>query len=147
MHHEDLLQGEIEDLQREILALKHSSNVIPFVKSYLSGDSGSNGWYSIIFKPGESPIMTEISAPGASVTALTPTKINGVDVQSVQLMSQSWVSMIVYSTRPVDHITRAQPQYDLIIKVWHGNKYADLIQQRWGEKKVCAYKTVGSVLG
>lgn len=107
MHHEDLLQGEIEDLQREILALKNSSNVIPFVKSYLGGEGGSNGWYSIIFEPGEAPIMTEIIAPGASVTALTPTTINGVDVQSVRLASQSYVSMFVYSTRPIDHITRA----------------------------------------
>ena len=108
MHHEDLLQGEIKDLQREILALKHSSNVAPLVKCYYGGESGGGDqWFSIFFKEGEAPIMTEIVAPGASVMALTPTTLNGVDVQSVHLTSQSSTFMDVFSTRPIDHITRA----------------------------------------
>lgn len=118
MHHEDLLQGEIKDLQREILALKESANVIPLVRCYFSGDQGGGDeWYTIFFEDGESPVMTEIVAPGASVTALTPTVLNGVDIQSVHLTSQSVTYMDVYSTRPIDHITRAQPQYELIIKI------------------------------
>lgn len=108
MHHEDLLQGEIEDLQREILALKHSSNVAPLVKCYYGGEyGGGDQWFSIFFKEGDAPIMTEIVAPGCTITALTPTQLNGVDIQSVHLMSQSSTFMDVFSTRPIDHITRA----------------------------------------
>lgn len=109
MHHEDLLQGEIKDLEREILALKNSANVAPYVKCYVGGESTAGGdeWLTIFFKDGDAPIITEIVAPGCTITALTPTQLNGVDIQSVHLTSQSWGVMDVYSTRPIDHITRA----------------------------------------
>lgn len=107
MHHEDLLQGEIEDLQREILALKHSADVAPLVKTYVvEYYGGGDEWIKVYFKEGNSPILTEFSEYGASISPLTPTIENGVPVQSVHIASQSLIAMNILSTRPIDHITR-----------------------------------------
>lgn len=109
MHQRDTLQGEIDDLQREILDLKTSSSVAPIVKCYEHETwLRSAGWVTIFFKEGSQPIITTFSTgTNASVLPLTPTKLNGVDIQSASFYSQSEIFLRIISTRPIDHVTLA----------------------------------------
>lgn len=109
MHQRDDLQTEIADLQREIMDLKTASSVAPIVKCYeFEKWMNSAGWITIFFYDGEQPIITEFSTGSfASIMPLTPTKIEGVDAQSVAVYSQSQILLRILSTRPIHHVTNA----------------------------------------
>lgn len=112
MRQRDILQDEIKDLQREILELKTSSDLSTLIKWYETGVQMTYaGYITIFFKSGEQPIITEITSggygSGFSCLLMTPTELNGVDVQSASIYSQSSVYLTIKSTRPIDHVTRA----------------------------------------
>lgn len=109
MRQRDDLQTEIADLQREIMDLKTASSVAPIVLCYeFETWLNSAGWITIFFKDGKQPVITEFSTGTfASVMPLTPTKLNGVDIQSVSVYSQSQIFLRILSTRPIDHVTKA----------------------------------------
>ena len=112
MHQRDILQDEIKNFQKEIIELKASSDLSALIKWYEAGVQMTYaGYITIFFKNGNQPIITEITSggygSGFSCLLMTPTTLNGVDIQSASIYSQSSVYITIKSTRPIDHITRA----------------------------------------
>lgn len=115
------LQGEIADLEREIMDLKTSADASPDVLCHwMPVWARASGIYSINFLPGDNEIMTECLSEDATITIMSPEKRYTspdvyIETQNIMVKAQSECALIIMSNRGFRNIDKPdiQPPYPL----------------------------------